>query len=347
MRKHAFQEHLLVLSTDEFYNYNRYLLLMHKQMGMFFPYYFDASLVMINQLMFTFHRTYVSVYEARSGETWYWGTNAFVLTNRNLKYDYNDDVAMMVIFETLFRVVKFLSLLFTFGFISTVNALMIRVTIKSSVIVAFWYFKIEDQFMRRNRIDMNSRAHIYRALGSTGAEAAYLDRHRISKTALTFSLLCSMVVYYGMFIGCNKLWTMLAFNNTYSGMVHEEYFFYVNYIELLTFLFIRTRSSIKYFPKLITVLNMAYLMYVNSFMYAAQQESLVVLNNASLLIFFYFIVNYEMEATRNWNPFGSHTPSINNPRCAYHHVSQSSQWSIGFDIMTMFQPVRFKESFPE
>lgn len=129
-------------------------------------------------------------------------------------------------------------------------------------------------------------------------------------------------------------------------MVHEEYFFYINYIELLTFIFIRTRSSIKYFPKLITVANMTFLMYINSQMYAAQKEALVVLNNVSLLLFFFFMINFEIDAVKHWNPFGSYTPSINNPRCAYHNVSQSSQWSIGFDVLSIFTPVRFKEYFP-
>ena len=91
---------------------------------------------------------------------------------------------------------------------------------------------------------------------------------------------------------------------------------------------------------------MTFLMYINSQMYAAQKEALVVLNNVSLLLFFFFMINFEIDAVKHWNPFGSYTPSINNPRCAYHNVSQSSQWSIGFDVLSIFTPVRFKEYFP-
>ena len=200
--------------------------------------------------------------------------------------------------------------------------------------------------MRRSRRDYRARTFIYRSLGNTGAQAAYLDRNSISKSGLVVGLASSLVIYYGMFISCNKMWTLLTFNNTYSGLINEEYFFYVNYIELLTFLFIRTRSSIKYFPKLITIANLTFLMYVNGHMYAAQQEALLVLNNASLLIFIYFVIKFEIDAIRHWNPFGSYTPSINNPRCAYHHVPQGTEWSIGFDLISMFQPLRFQETFP-
>ena len=62
---------------------------------------------------------------------------------------------------------------------------------------------------------------------------------------------------------------------------------------------------------------------------------------------FYFLNNYEYEAINNWNPFGSWTPSEINPRCGYHHVLLSSQYSIGFDIFSMAFPVRFREAFPE
>ena len=318
---------------------------MNKKLGVLFNYYFDCSLSMINSLMFTFYRKPLAVYEVRSSESWYWSTSEFIISNRNIKFDYNDHTALMIFGEICFRIFKFICLLFAFAFVSLVNALMIRVTIKTSVVVAFLYFKMEDAFMRRSSIDMGARAYIYQQLGSTGAEAAYLDRNQKSKSGLIFSLVCSMIIYYGMFISCNGAWTLLAFNNTYSGMVHEEYFFYVNYIELLSFLFIRTRSSIKYFPKLITISNMTFLMYVNSQMYAAQKEALVVLNNVSLLLFFCFVIRYEIDAVKNWNPFGTYTPSINNTRCAYHNVVQSSQWSIGFDVLSLFTPVRFKEHF--
>lgn len=59
----------------------------------------------------------------------------------------------------------------------------------------------------------------------------------------------------------------MAFNNTISGSFNDAYFFYVNMIEMVSFIFLRTRSSIKYFPKLITIANITFLFYVNSEMY--------------------------------------------------------------------------------
>jgi len=60
----------------------------------------------------------------------------------------------------------------------------------------------------------------------------------------------------------------------------------------------------------------------------------------------FFLRRFEYEAVNNWNPFGTWTPSESNPRCGYHHVLLGSQYSIGFDIISIAYPLRFRESFP-
>jgi hypothetical protein len=115
-------------------------------------------------------------------------------------------------------------------------------------------------------------------MGNTGAIAAYLDRNEKSKFELIFSIIIVLIIYYSMYVACFGLWTSLAFNNTYSGIVNNQYIFYSNSLELLTFIFVRTRSTIKYLPKLITIINLMFLMMINSHMYAAQYESLLLLN---------------------------------------------------------------------
>ena len=106
-------------------------------------------------------------------------------------------------------------------------------------------------------------------MGNTGALAAYLDRNERSKVPLMLSLMNALIVYYVMYIASYHIWTKWTFNSVYSGIINDQYFFYVNYTELIAFVFIRTRSSIKYLPKLITVINLMFLMYVNQQMYAA------------------------------------------------------------------------------
>jgi hypothetical protein len=61
----------------------------------------------------------------------------------------------------------------------------------------------------------------------------------------------------------------MAFPTTFARGINDIYFFYVNVMEFLTLIFIRTRSSIKYFSKFITILNIAFLFYINSYFYGA------------------------------------------------------------------------------
>lgn len=183
-------------------------------------------------------------------------------------------------------------------------------------------------------------------MGNLGAINAYFDRNSLSKTMLTFSILMTMIVYYFMYIACYQLWTFMSFGAVFSNQINDTYFFYINTMELLSFIFVRTRSTIKYLPKFLTVSNLAFLMYLNSYMYPAQFEALNVLSNFSYFIFMYFLMKYEQDAINNWNPFSTWTPSETNPRCGYHHIILSSEYSIGFDIFTLAMPLRFRETFP-
>ena len=78
-----------------------------------------------------------------------------------------------------------------------------------------------------------------------------------------------------------------------AGGINDLYFFYHNIMEFANLFFIRTRSSIKYFPKLILILNMCFVMYVDSYVYSAQYEMFYVLCYMSLFLLIGFIKYYE------------------------------------------------------
>lgn len=109
---------------------------------------------------------------------------------------------------------------------------------------------------------------IYQSMGDIGALSAYLDRSGQSKKTLYFSVISLCILYYFLQLACYNIWTRMSFNQTYTDGINDAYFFYVFTMELACFLFVRTRTSIKYFPKFITLANISFLMYVNSYMYA-------------------------------------------------------------------------------
>mmetsp|Transcript_992 Transcript_992/g.1779 ORF Transcript_992/g.1779 Transcript_992/m.1779 type:complete len:233 (-) Transcript_992:685-1383(-) len=228
--------------------------------------FLDRRVIFINQLMYCFHRQQVYVVESLSKESWYWGENTFKLRNPLKKYDYGDNTRTMLISEVTNRLIMFVKLLLTYGTISVINALFIRMSIKCSILMIFPMICIQNRFSQ-NQINHVQRRLIYQSMGDIGAMSAYFDRNGMSKTMIYLAYIMMMAVYYIMYMACYQVWTSLAFNQTFSDTLNDGYFFYVNTIELVGYLFIRTRTSIKYLPKFILVANLTFLMYCNSFMY--------------------------------------------------------------------------------
>ena len=107
-------------------------------------------------------------------------------------------------------------------------------------------------------------------MGDSGALSAYLDREGMSRCPVYSGYLLTGLVYYALYLASERLFTMMTFQTgSYSGEINQAYFFYINMLELTSFIFLRTRSSIKYYPKIITLANLSFLYYINSTMYAA------------------------------------------------------------------------------
>jgi hypothetical protein len=94
--------------------------------------------------MFTFYRKFMYMQNEQTAESWYWTANNFKLRNRNLKYEYGDSKANMVIGEIFTRIAMFLILFLMFGMISIMNGLLFRVTIKCSSVVIVYCIMLED-----------------------------------------------------------------------------------------------------------------------------------------------------------------------------------------------------------
>lgn len=99
--------------------------------------------------MFTFYRVFMYVGNTRSTETWYWTYINYQITNRNIKYEYGDSVVMMIAGEFFVRFFIFVALFVSFGFISIVNALMLRVIIKCSHLILLCLTMAEDRCVSR------------------------------------------------------------------------------------------------------------------------------------------------------------------------------------------------------
>jgi hypothetical protein len=129
------------------------------------------------------------------------------------------------------------------------------------------------------------------------------------------------------------------------GGLNDTYFAYANMLEFLFFIFIRTRLSLKYFAKIATMLNVLFLVYLNSYLYSAQFQMLNFVAASTALTFVTFIKIAEIPAMQTWNPFDENTPNSNHPRIGYTHVINDSNYGTGVLIWQAFQPLQQRESF--
>lgn len=104
---------------------------------------------------------------------------------------------------------------------------------------------------------------------------------------------------------------------TYGRTLDDLYFFLSNFIEFTYFIFIRTRLSLKYYPKVVTLINLVFFVYINSYMYSAQLQMVKLLIWLNVLLLITVILEFEMPALKDWNPFDPNTPSAQRPRIGY------------------------------
>ena len=182
-------------------------------------------------------------------------------------------------------------------------------------------------------------------MGIIGAEAAHPERNNQSKSGLLWSLTLTLFIFYFMQTSCYYLWTHLMFPIAFPGAINDMYFGYSNLLEFFIFIFVRTRVSIKYCAKMLTIINLIFLMYINSYMYGAMIQLFSVLFGMTCIIFFSFLLYLEQPAMTEWNPFDQNTPRYQSPRIGYQLVLDDTNFGTGFYIWHAFFPPRGRESF--
>jgi len=131
-------EHLILLSVDEIFQDDRYLLWLND-----LNYYsrllttIDPTVIIINQIMYTFFRNDIYCTERMKSEQWIWSEYSFTKINKLYTLDYEEDMALMIVSEFLIRLRLMFILTFAYMVISLINGLLVRVAIKCSVLTVF------------------------------------------------------------------------------------------------------------------------------------------------------------------------------------------------------------------
>eukprot|EP00826_Nyctotherus_ovalis_P043458 TRINITY_DN4580_c0_g4_i2.p3 TRINITY_DN4580_c0_g4~~TRINITY_DN4580_c0_g4_i2.p3 ORF type:complete len:193 (+),score=43.65 TRINITY_DN4580_c0_g4_i2:1060-1638(+) len=153
----------------------------------------------------------------------------------------------------------------------------------------------------------------------------------------------TVINFYRLFF---DFWSNTFFHfGPYTPIQLTSYHVYNQFLEIFMMLFCRSRLTLLYFPKLITVLNLCFLVYVESHFYPFTNEALSLLYFLTALLSLLFLRHFECPALDR-NPFALSTPSPENPRLAYIPVAKSA-CVLGFELWSSFYPPALRTEFEE
>lgn len=119
---------------------------------------------------------------------------------------------------------------------------------------------------------------------------------------------------------------------------------YLALIELLIMFFIRTRSSLKWFPRVSILLMGIFIFYVQNTVYGYYSLLLLVVILFISSFFCFILEQFEIPGVF-WNESFHYTPSLHRPRCLYFPIFNLNWYHDLPQLWSMFYPLYGREHF--
>ncbi len=240
------------------------------------------------------------------------------------------------------RLSHMLMLVFFFAVLSVLSGIALRIGVTS--IVVFYILAVK--LLRRTLRINYSASELYEAFPWIGALSAYLARKGRSDSyvlAAYFGFCCFGYLFLAV---CYYVWTELFLRTRpYDGDDRFGYFLYLQISELFALVFLRTRISIRYFPRIFTAYNLVYLSYLYTYFFPFTTLALWILVPLTVATGALFLFHMEEPALK-WDEYDRYRPAHSNPRQAYIPVPLMN-FSFGFDLWTVFYPPAFRSEFSQ
>ncbi|EGR30162.1 hypothetical protein IMG5_139650 [Ichthyophthirius multifiliis] len=167
-----------------------------------------------------------------------------------------------------------------------------------------------------------------------------------SSTALVSSFLKMIVLIYFVYLSALYIGTFFLFYKQLPKGVDENFLAYLAILELISLIFIRTRSSLKWFPLFSMALIYTFLFYVQNTLYGYYALFLYSIICFLVVVFAFILLEFEIPAA-SWNDSFHYTPSLNRPRCLYFPLFNLSWYYDLPQLWTMFYPLYGREHFTQ
>ena len=164
----------------------------------------------------------------------------------------------------------------------------------------------------------------------------------------TVWVLVSLYFFYSLFINLmyavRVYWNFLLFNKSYNRSLSNEFYDLIYWTEFLSILFLRTRSSLKFVPRITILMMVMFIYYFQHTIYGFYELAISILRFGIYAVFGYFLLTFEIPALQ-WNSSYHYTPSLQSPRTLYFPVF-SLAWIHDLPpIWTMFYPLFGRSHF--
>lgn len=300
-----------------------------------FSYFVSMNMVAVNQVIRTFPNQNGNLREKSSGEEWQWLESHYEL--------YRNTPIYVVIQRVIYAIIAF-------AMVSVVCAAMTRIGLMASNVAMLILGNTPITAIDKCghlclRAGLPSQL-LYRLAPWLGIYGAHYSRTGRSQGTYVCAYLLSLIVIIFFYALCYYIWSLSFFTfGAYTRIQLDNYYLYNQFMEIFTILFCRSQATILYLPKVLTLVNVVFIIYCQSFFFPFINEALSVVIALSALSFMLFIKLVECPKLA-LNPFDPLVPSIDHPRQVYIPVLKTS-YGLGFDIWTMFYAPGVRSEFDE
>lgn len=161
-----------------------------------------------------------------------------------------------------------------------------------------------------------------------------------------FSQVGMMIVFYCIYVSLFDFLDSLLFLWNFPLGINLKFYILIIVLEVCSFMFIRTRTSLKFFPIFVFIFLFIFCFYIQFNGYAFFDEAFYCIVFGTLGIFFMFVTFLEIPAL-SWNPSYHYTPSPEKPRTLYNPLFSMAWYHDLPQLWTLFYPLHDRTTFTE
>ena len=290
----------------------------------------ELDTIMLNQLAAVFREEEGIMKNVNTEELWSWHKKEIASFQEER-------------LNVLWALMKFFRAVFLFFIVSSISALVCRLAIIGSAGLIMSL----DSCLRAFNASHAPRMMLYYSFPWIGQPAYALQQSGRSPTPVISSFVYMLLTLYFMYACCYLMWTPMIFGHVFPKGIDDDFYTFVSFVEFFNLIYVRTKESVVFFPRVTGTLILVFFMYRFNHFYGF-------LNLAFRATVFFTITAvaltlrlYESKAVDPLLPNSEDSLSNDNVRQVYHAVFTRSTGGELPELWSLFYPVSTRDQFTD